>query len=121
MRTWSVSSVKGFHTCQLQWWFRRQGLKEEFRALPLVEGTVLHAALASHLKGMQASKVPEEGEIVEQLDADLFAEETAGEIRWGRVGGVPIVVEMCKAYPVLGFRISGATPERGRIRLEGQA
>jgi len=37
------------------------------------------------------------------------------------MGGVPIVVEMCKAYPVLGFRISGATPERGRIRLEGQA
>ena len=64
MRTWSVSSVKGFHTCQLQWYFRRQGLPEEFRALPLVTpwcpwlSTGNWAVAGSPSRSSPAEKVP---------------------------------------------------------------
>ena len=84
MRSWSVSSIKGFHACQLQWWFKRRGEKEEFRPLPLVEGIVLHAALAFHLKGRQSGKTPDEAEVLELLDAVLFDQEMQGAVRWGQ-------------------------------------
>jgi CRISPR/Cas system-associated exonuclease Cas4 (RecB family) len=84
MNSWSVSSIKGFHTCQLQWYFRRQGLPEEFRALPLVEGIVVHAGIEAHLKALQAEQDLPEEEAVELLDAVLFEEEMKGEVRYGK-------------------------------------
>ena len=98
MKSWSVSSVKGWATCQLQWWFRRKGFKEEFRSLPLVEGTVVHSALATHLKGMQASKVPEEKDIAELLDGELFAAEVEGPVRWGKVTRDDVLTRMTNLY-----------------------
>lgn len=84
MRSWSVSSIKGFHACQLQWWFKRRGEREEFRPLPLVEGITLHAALAFHLKAAQAGKTPDEPEVLELLDAVLFDQEMQGTVKWGQ-------------------------------------
>lgn len=98
MRTWSVSSVKGFHTCQLQWWFRRQGLKEEFRALPLVEGIVIHSALEFTLRGMQAGTTPPEEEAVELLDAVLFDEEMKGDIRYGKKSRGEVLERLTALY-----------------------
>ena len=51
MRSWSVSSIRSFHGCQLAWYFRRTDVKPEFQPLALVEGTVLHAARAVTLMG----------------------------------------------------------------------
>lgn len=84
MKSWSVSSIKGWATCQLQWYFRRQGLPEEFRALPLVEGIVAHAGIEAHLKALQSEQELPVEETVELLDAVLFEEEMKGEVRYGK-------------------------------------
>ena len=51
-------------------------------------------------------------DLLDDLALDRFSDASDGR--------VPESVEIGKAYPVLGFHTTGATPERGRIRLEGQ-
>ena len=74
MRSWSVSSIRQFHSCQLAWWFRRQGVPEESRSLALLEGTVLHAVLAFDLRGRRVGLQPSESEAIEVLEATWFTE-----------------------------------------------
>ena len=83
MRTWSVSSIRQFHGCQLAWWFQRTGVAPEFKPLALVAGTAVHAAIEHHLLGLRDGAVPSEEEDVELLRAAYFSEEAGGTIRYG--------------------------------------
>jgi RecB family exonuclease len=84
VRSWSVSSIRQFHSCQLAWWFQRTGVAPEFRPLALVEGTAIHAAIEQHLVGLRDSDVPSEEDGVELLRASYFGEEAGGAIRYGQ-------------------------------------
>ena len=84
MRSWSVSAVRQFHACQLAWWFKRTGVQEEFRPLPLVEGIVLHEALAHHLRGLQQGELPADEEVLDLIEASFFAQEVSGDVRFSR-------------------------------------
>ncbi|MGB1035551.1 MAG: SDR family oxidoreductase, partial [Primorskyibacter sp.] len=46
VRSWSVSSVRGFLSCSLAWYFRRTGVQPETRPVALVEGSVIHEVIA---------------------------------------------------------------------------
>ncbi len=85
MRSWSVSSIRSFHACQLAWWFRRTGVPPEFTPVALVEGIVLHEALAHHLRGVRDGAVPDRGDTHELMEASWFVEESAVPIRYGRL------------------------------------
>jgi hypothetical protein len=83
VKSWSVSSIRSFHGCQLAWWFRRTGVKEDFKPLALVEGIVLHEAIAETLRALrQGAAFPEE-DAVALLRATFFAHETGVPIRYG--------------------------------------
>ena len=84
MRSWSVSSIRQFHGCQLAWWFQRTGVPPEFKPLALVEGTAVHAAIEQHLLGLRDGDGPSEAEGVELLRASYFGEEAGGAIRYGQ-------------------------------------
>lgn len=84
MRSWSVSSIRSFHGCQLAWWFQRTGVAPEFKPLALVEGTAIHAAIEHHLVGLRDGAVPTEEESLELLRASYFTEEAGGAIRYGQ-------------------------------------
>lgn len=95
-----MSSIRGFHTCQLQWWFKRQGEPEAYRPVALVEGIVLHAALAFHLKGQMAEEVPPEADVLEVIEATWFAEECGSRapIRYGRLDQGQVLERLRKLY-----------------------
>jgi RecB family exonuclease len=84
VRSWSVSSIRQFHSCQLAWWFQRTGVAPEFKPLALVEGTAVHAAIEQHLLGLRDGDVPSEEDGVELLRASYFSEEAGGAIRYGQ-------------------------------------
>lgn len=84
MRSWSMSSIRQFHGCQLAWWFKRTGVEPEFKALALVEGTVLHAVLAFHLQGTRDKNTPTATDALELLTSLYFMEEASGDIRYGK-------------------------------------
>ena len=56
MRSWSVSSIRLFQGCELAWRWKTSDIEPEFKPLPLVEGTVLHAVLAFHVQRMRDGK-----------------------------------------------------------------
>ena len=98
MRSWSVSSIRSFHSCQLAWWFQRTGVAAEFKPLPLVEGTAIHAAIEQHLLGLRDGGGPSEEEGVELLRASYFAEEAGGAIRYGQKEHGEILDRLANLY-----------------------
>lgn len=86
MRTWSVSSIREFHSCPARWAFRRAGVPEETRAPALVLGSAVHETLAHHLRQVQAGKTPDVEEGVALLRGAIFAETAGPAVRWGAVG-----------------------------------
>lgn len=83
MRSWSVSSIRTFHECQLKWWFRRTGAPEEFKPLALVEGIVLHEAVAEHLRSVRDGTSLSDADAASLLEAVFFSQETGTPIRFG--------------------------------------
>jgi RecB family exonuclease len=83
VKSWSVSSIRQFHSCQLSWFFQRTGVAPEFKPLALVAGTAVHAAIEQHLLGLRDGNVPSEEDGVALLRAAYFAEEAGGAIRYG--------------------------------------
>ena len=98
MRSWSISSIRSFHACQLAWWFQRTGVAPEFKPLPLVEGTAMHAAIEQHLLGLRDGGGPSEEEGVELLRASYFTEEAGGAIRYGQKAHDEILERLSALY-----------------------
>ena len=109
MRTWSVSSIRQFHSCQLAWWFQRTGVAPEFKPLALVAGTAVHAAIEHHLLGLRDGAVPSEEEDVELLRAAYFSEEAGGAIRYGKAEHDEILDRLSNLYLYWrkGFKLDG--------------
>lgn len=83
MRSWSVSSIRTFHECQLKWWLRREGAPEDFKPLALVEGIVLHEVVAEHLRRIRDGDELTEADAVALLRATFFSQEAGVPIRYG--------------------------------------
>jgi CRISPR/Cas system-associated exonuclease Cas4 (RecB family) len=94
VKSWSVSSVRRYHSCSLAWWRRRVGAKEDFTPSALVEGIVLHEAIAEHLRSLRdGAEFPEE-DAVALLRAAFFAQETGAPIRYGAKGRDEILARL---------------------------
>jgi hypothetical protein len=109
VKSWSVSSIRQFHSCSLAWFFQRTGVAPEFKPLALVEGTAIHAAIEHHLLGLREGNVPGEEEGVELLRAAYFSEETGGAIRYGQKAHDEILERLSNLflYWRRGLRLDG--------------
>jgi hypothetical protein len=109
VKSWSVSSIRQFHSCQLAWRFQRTGVPAEFKPLALVAGTAVHAAIEHHLVGLRDGVVPSEAEDVELLRATYFAEEAGGPIRYGEKEHDEVLDRLSNLYIYWrkGFQVGG--------------
>lgn len=109
MRSWSVSSIRQFHSCQLAWFFQRTNVPPEFKPLALVAGTAVHAAIEHHLVGLRDGAVPSKEEDVELLRATYFSEEAGSQIRYGQAEHDEVLDRLSNLYLYWrkGFNVEG--------------
>ena len=125
MHSWSVSSIRSFHQCQLAWFFKRTGVKEEFKPLALAEGAAMHEVLAHHLQGMKDGQTPSEEECIEVLEGAMFAQELEGEVAYGAKKSRDSILERMMAlyrHWRATLKVDGtvaAVEEELRVRLPG--
>ena len=125
MKSWSVSSIRQFHQCSLAWFFKRTGVREEFKPLALAEGAAMHEVLAHHLRGMKDGKTSTEEESIEILEGAMLGQELEGEVVYGGKKGRDDILERLKAlfrHWRANLKIEGtvaAVEEEIRVRLPG--
>ncbi|MCK6479111.1 MAG: PD-(D/E)XK nuclease family protein [Planctomycetes bacterium] len=126
MQSWSVSSIRQFHQCSLAWFFKRIGVREEFKPVALAEGAAMHEALAHHLRGMQDGKTPTEEESIEILEGAMLGQELEGEVAYGERRGRDTILERLKGlfrHWRANLKIEGTVAgveQELRVRLPGQ-
>jgi RecB family exonuclease len=125
MHTWSVSSIRSFHQCSLAWFFKRTGVREEFKPLALAEGAAMHEVLAHHLRGMKDGKTPPEEESIDVLEGAMLGQELEGEIVYSEKKGREAILDRLKAlfrHWRATLKVDGtvaAVEEELRVRLPG--
>jgi len=125
MKSWSVSSIRSFHQCSLAWFFKRTGVREEFKPLALAEGAAMHEVLAHHLRGMKDGATPTEEESIEVLEGAMFGQELEGEVAYGAKKGRDEILERLKTlfrHWRSTLKVEGtvaAVEEELRVRLPG--
>jgi len=125
MNSWSVSSIRSFHQCSLAWFFKRTGVREEFKPLALAEGAAMHEALAYHLRGMKDGATPSEDESIEILEGAMLGQELEGEVVYSEKKDRAAILERMKAlfrHWRSTLKVDGtvaAVEEELRVRLPG--
>jgi len=125
VQSWSCSSIRSFHQCSLAWFFKRTGVREEFRPLALAEGSAMHEVLAHHLRGMKDGATPSEEESIEILEGAMLGQELEGEVAYGAKKGRDDILERMKTlfrHWRSTLKVDGtvaAVEEELRVRLPG--
>ncbi len=98
MRSWSVSSVRGFLNCSLAWFFRRTGVPPETRPVAMCAGVALHEVLAEDMRHRKEGASFDEGDALDLLESVYFLGEASGAITYGKLDRDAVVDRLRGLY-----------------------